>query len=223
MREHSMDKKELKWAPKISPNKIKKLYEQDAKGIHDEELADDVGISLYARCDSMLFATFFNIGNPLCVECRTEMPHEYQKDFICECPKCGWSITVGEYGASFKNQTLNGYGVLPELKEYVEKFPKTKTYAEKMRMIDFLIHLFHGNLSEEPSRPVASNVIEGNAGEIANLIFTLAYGESSTVKKQELDEWLEKFNRSISRNIDPSTGKLKEGINYLYQGIGKQK
>ena len=210
------------WAPKIPPDKIRRLYEQDARGIYDEELADDVGVSLYARCDSMLMVTSSNLGHPLCFLCRTEMPDSWQKGFISTCPVCGWSIDIFEYRASYKNQTLNGVGALPELKMYVENYPQAKSYAEKMRLIDFLIHTFHGNLSAEPSRPTATNVIEGHAGEIANLIFTLAYGENSTVARQATEEWLEKFNRSISRNIDPSTGALKPGIRYLYEGIGKK-
>jgi len=128
---------------------------------------------------------------------------------------------MGEYSASYKGQTLHGLGALPELKEYVGRYPLLKTYAEKMRMIDFLIHTLHGNMNAEPSRPTAANVIEGNAGEIANLIFTLAYGDKSIASSEALDEWLEKFNRSISRNIDPATGKLKEGKRYLYDGIKK--
>jgi hypothetical protein len=218
-----MNGKKPIWAAKLSRQKIKRLYEQDARGLYDEKLADDVGIGLYARCDSMLLVTSANLGHPLCIECRTEMPHSYQKEFISTCPACGWTITMGEYGASYKGQTLHGFGALPELKEYVEKYPLAKTYAEKMRLIDFLIHAFHGNLSAEPSRPTATNVIEGSAGEVANLIFTLAYGENSTASFEALAEWLEKFNRSISRNIDPATGALKEGKTHLYDGIGKQK
>jgi len=210
------------WAPKLSPDKIKKLYEQDAKGIYDDELVDDVGYGLYARCDSMIMVTAVNVGHPLCFVCRTEIPYSYDKAFVCVCPKCGWTITSGEYGASFKNQTLNGFGCLPELQDYVAKFPLAKTYADKMRLIDALIHAFHGNLGAEPSRPIASNVIEGNIGQIAQLIFHLAYGEDSTVSQQELQNWLDKFNRSISRNIDPATGLLKEGKEYVYDGIGKK-
>jgi len=218
-----MNHRKPTWAAKLSRQLIKRLYEQDACGIYDEELVDEVGIGLYARCDSMLLVTSANLGHPLCIECRTEIPHSYQKEFVSTCPACGWSITMGEYGASYKGQTLHGYGALPELKQYVEQYPRLKTYAEKMRLIDFLIHTFHGNLAAEPSRPTATNVIEGGPGEVAQLIFTLAYGQNGTVTKQVLDEWLAKFNRSISRNIDPATGRLKEGKKYLYDGIGKQK
>ena len=106
------------WAKKVSPAKIRRLYEQNAKGIYDEEFIDDVGIGLLARCDSMLMATSSNLGKAICIECRTEMPHGYQRDFLLQCPKCGWSITFGEYNGSYKGQTLNGVGALPELKEF---------------------------------------------------------------------------------------------------------
>jgi len=39
-----MERRKPTWAKKVPPEKIKKLYEQDAKGIYDEELANDVGI-----------------------------------------------------------------------------------------------------------------------------------------------------------------------------------
>jgi len=119
-------------------------------------------------------------------------------------------MPFGEFNDSYKKQTLNGYGALSELKEFYDKYPLAKTYAEKMQLIDFLIHTFHGNLNERPSRPTATNVIEGSNTAVANLIFNLAYGESSTVAADELDKWLEKYHRSIHRYIDPTTGKLKK-------------
>ena len=216
-----MEYRKPAWSPKVKKHKIKKLYEQDAKGIYDNDLAEDVGIGLFARVNSMLMVTSSNLGHPLCIECKTEIPNSYKKGFISICPNCGWTIDIFEYRASYKGQTLNGVGALLELKYFIANYPLAKTYAEKMRMIDYLIHTFHGNLNIEPSRATATNIIEGNTGEIANLIFTLAYGENSTVTKQALNEWIEKFNRSISRNIDLKTGKLKEDKKFLYQGIGK--
>lgn len=211
------------WAKKVSPEKISRLYEQDAKGIYDDELVEDVGIGLYARCDSMIMVTSTNLGKAVCIKCRTLMPHSYQNDQVLICPQCGWSITLKDYTSSFKGKTLHGLGALPEIKEYVEKYPRVGTYAEKMKLIDFLIHTFHGNLSAEPSRPTATNVIEGNAGEVAKLIYDLAYGKDSIASLEAREEWKEKFNRSISRNIDFTTGRLKEGKRYLYDGIGKKK
>jgi len=202
-----LEHKKPSWAKKVPPEKIKKLYEQDAKGIYDEEHVDDVGINLYARVDSILMVTSSNLGKAICIECRTEIPHKYQRDFILECPKCGWSMPFGEFNDSYKKQTLNGFGALSELREFYERYPLAKTYAEKMLLIDTLIHTFHGNLSEKPSRPTATNVIDGSNAAVANLIFSLAYGEGSTVAAEELDIWLEKHRRSIHRYIDPTTGE----------------
>jgi len=217
-----MNYRKPKWAKKVAPGLIRRLYELDARGIYDDKLVDDVGVSLYARVDSMLMVTSSNLGHPLCIECRSEIPNSWQKGFVSVCPKCGWTIDIFEYRATYKGQTLNGVGALSELREFAARYPSAKTYADKMLLIDFLIHSFHGNLNDEPSRPTATNVIEGHAGDVAKFIYDLAYGENSTVSKAELDSWLDKFNRSISRNIDPATGKLKEGKDYLYDGIGKR-
>ena len=197
------------WAKKVPPHKIKKLYELNAQGIYDEELVDDVGTSIYARVDSMLMVTSSNLGKAVCIVCRTEIPHSHQKDFTLKCSKCGWSMNFGEYGNSYKKQTLNGYGVLNELNEFINKYPLAKSYNEKMFLIDWLIHTFHGNLHENPSRPTATNLIDANNAEVANLIYTLAYGEGSTVAAEEMDKWYDKHSRSIHNYIDPVTGTIK--------------
>jgi len=205
-----MEHKKPTWAGKVSADKIRRLYEQDAKGIYDEELANDVGISLYLRVDSILMVTASNLGRATCPVCRNEIPHTHAKDLILVCEKCGWTMVYGDYSATYKRQTLNGYGALAELKDFYGRYPKAKTYTERMQLIDFLIHTFHGNLSEHPSRPTATNVIEGSNAEVAHLIFSLAYGEGSTVMAEEMDIWLEKHQRSIHRYIDPTTGMLNK-------------
>ncbi|MCL2361079.1 MAG: acetamidase/formamidase family protein [Defluviitaleaceae bacterium] len=206
---NKLEHRKPKWAKKVPPHKIKRLYELDAKGIQDNELVDDVGISLYTRVDSMLQVTSSNLAKAICIECRTEIPHTYRREFTLVCSKCGWSMNYGEFNDSHKGQTLHGLGALAELQEFYDRYPKAKTYAEKMIIIDWLIHTFHGNLAERPSRPVASNVIDGSNAAVAKLIYDLAYDEGSTVAREELDIWLDKFHRSIHRHIDPSTGKVK--------------
>jgi len=48
---------EVHWAPPVSKEKIRRLYESDASGLRDDELLDDVGITLYLRCKSILTVT----------------------------------------------------------------------------------------------------------------------------------------------------------------------
>ena len=205
-----MEHKEPTWAKKVSPERIRKLYALDAQGVRDEALVDDVGVSLYARVDSILMVTSSNLGKAICVECRTEIPHNHDKAFVLVCPTCGWTMPYGAFSATYKRQTLNGYGALAELQAFARQYPQAKSYAEKMRLIDWLIHTFHGSMEVQPSRPTATNVIDGSNASVAHLIYSLAYGEGSTAAAEALDTWLEKFNRSIHRYIDPATGELKK-------------
>ena len=202
-----MEYRKPTWAKKVDPLKIKKLYEQDAKGIYDEELINDVGMDIYARVVSVLTVTLSNLGKATCVECQTEIPHTHSKEFVLVCPKCGWTMLFKEYGDSYKQQTLNGFGAQEELKDYKTKYPSAKTYSEKMMLIDALIHTFHGNLNEHPSRPTATNIIDGSNAEVANLIFNLAYGEGSVAAREELNLWLEKYPRSLHKYINPASGR----------------
>ena len=39
----------LKWAERVPQNLIRRLYENDAKNIQDNELIDEVGYGLYVR------------------------------------------------------------------------------------------------------------------------------------------------------------------------------
>ena len=202
-----------KWAQKVPAHKIKKLYELDAMGIYDIDLADDVGLEILSRVDSILMVTSSNLQKAICIECRTIIPHNFDREFILCCPNCGWSMQFGEFSDTYKRQTLNGYGNQNELKEYLDKYPLTKSYREKMLLIDWLIHTFHGNLSLNPSRPTATNIIAGSNAEVANLIFSLAYGDGSVAAAKELEIWLEKFSRSIHKYIDPVTGTIKSRDN----------
>ena len=40
----------FQWPEKLDIYKLNKLYMQDAKGIQDEVLADEIGLMLYLRC-----------------------------------------------------------------------------------------------------------------------------------------------------------------------------
>jgi hypothetical protein len=45
---------EIRWSPRVPQWKIQRLYESDAQGLLDEELLDDVGITLWLRCRDIL-------------------------------------------------------------------------------------------------------------------------------------------------------------------------
>ena len=45
---------EIRWSPRLPKHKLRRLYEQDALGITDEELLEEVGWGLYMRCRDIL-------------------------------------------------------------------------------------------------------------------------------------------------------------------------
>jgi len=174
----------IQWPPRVSREKIRQLYETDAKGIYDEELIDDVGWALRSRCDSLLAARV-GPGHARCHGCGATLP---RTDPIC-CDKCGWSVSFGAYYKSIKGKQFSlSPAAHVAVQKYAQAFPKATEPREKMRLIDLLIHRCHGSLEEAETahgRPLACNLIEGKLGQLIAFLDTLAYGEKSTQGTRE--------------------------------------
>lgn len=54
--------KEIRWARRVRPEKIRALYALDAKGIVDEHLINEIGYAMYARCLRIRDATRAQFG-----------------------------------------------------------------------------------------------------------------------------------------------------------------
>ena len=180
------------WAPRISQTKIRRLYEMDALGIHDEELIDDVGYTLRARCQSFLEANEAVHGRAICPVCGRGVPHRGDKAKVLHCEQCGWELTWGEYFETIQHRQLSGAEPVLELFcAFVRHFPSARTPQEKMVLIDQLIHGFHWSLTHDPTRPVAVNLIQGRLGEVIAFLDSLSYGEASTPgTKEQREEWV---------------------------------
>jgi hypothetical protein len=184
------------WASRVSQRKIRRLYENDAKGIYDEDLIDDVGYGLFARCESFIAANEAASGRAVCPRCSTVVPHAKGKDEILSC-ECGWELPWKEYFRTIQQKQLSGAEpVLEQFREFVKAFPTARTPREKVLLIDRLIHGFHWfHKTNSPTRPVAVNLIEGRLGDVVEFLEELTYSENSTAGTAEnLEEW--------SRNID---------------------
>jgi hypothetical protein len=171
-------KTEVIWARKVSQEKIRRLYEMDARGIVDEEFIDEVGCSLYARCESIVTVTHAHYGRVKCPSChdmviRQRMGDPYE---VLECRECGWQIVWNEYHGTYRGKQLFGANALEIFEDYIRKYPKAKSSREKMLLIDKLIHEFHTGLREY-GRPVAANLIEGSLKEVIRFLDSLSYGE----------------------------------------------
>jgi hypothetical protein len=185
-------RQKIRWAPKVRPDRVRQLYERDALGIVDDELIDDVGLALYARCESIVLV---NGGQVQCPRCgtvfkvhrtyreRTKGEPSDDPQRVVPCPQtgCGWETTVGQWHESWRHRELHAGWGLPPIQEYAARYPLAPTPRARMLLIDQLLHAFHHDLrNRRPHRAVAHNLIEGNHRQALALLDALAYGDGST-------------------------------------------
>src|SRR5688572_9074713 len=140
----------IRWSPKVRPDKIRRLYEQDARGIVDDELIDDVGLTLHARCRSIVLVNAGQVACPRCGEVfkvtrtyreRTKGEPEPDPTEVVRCPTpdCGWETTRGQWGDSWRHRELHAGWGLPPLQQFAERYPSARTPRARMLMIDRLL------------------------------------------------------------------------------------
>jgi hypothetical protein len=169
------------WSPRVTQREIRRLYETDAKGIHDEELINEVGYGLLARCLSSIAAAEATRGKARCPQCSRVVAHAGRREELLRC-ECGWELTWRDYFKTIQHkQLLGAEPVLDQFRSYVEAFSADRTPPEKMILIDQLIHGFHWYYKTNlPTRPVAVNLIEGRLSEVVAFLDNLSCGDRST-------------------------------------------
>ncbi len=179
------------WAPRVPQALIRRLYETDAQGIYDEELLDEVGYALLARCQSFIEANEARAGRVRCPRCSAEITRTWKEQEILRCD-CGWALPWRDYFATIQHAQLSGAEpVLEQFRAYVAGFPLARTPGERMIAIDRLIHGFHWYLKiNSPTRPVAVNLIEGRMRRVIAFLDRLTYsGQSTPGLRENYDQW----------------------------------
>ncbi len=186
------------WWPRVPPGKIRRLYANDALGLVDEDLIEDVCTNLFLRCQSILVANEAHIGRVACPRCETIIKHNRNKRERITCPQCGWQTLWAHYAQTFEGQGLLGGGSIPFIRAYVETYGHARSPRERFLLIDRLIHAFHWELQQHMmSRPVVCDLIAGRFEEVIELLDTLTYGERSTPEvQQERAAWERKVERA---------------------------
>jgi hypothetical protein len=179
------------WAPRVPQHKVRQLYVNDANGIYDDELIDDVGYAFLARCESFLVANEAAQGRVSCPVCSNVILHTGNRDEMLCCQKCGWEMGWAEYFATFQHKQLSGAEpVLEQFRDFVKRFPAAGNLREKVLIIDSLIHGFHWSQKYGCTRPVAINLIEGKLLDVISFLDNLTYGAENTGGVQETrTEW----------------------------------
>ena len=195
----------IKWCKKVPQALISRLYNQSASGICDDELIDEVGFALYARCESIISATNgFEKKCLTCLNCGADIP---LSENIFNCP-CGFHATWDEFRASYKGKQLHAANALPIFISYKKDFPKAKTYGEKLICIDILIHAFHiknsyyktldsydpKDESVALNRPTGANLIEGSLSEVILFLDNLSAIQEYSQEKKRWRSIIERAN-----------------------------
>jgi len=195
----------IKWCKKVPQALISRLYNQSVSGICDDDLADEVGYALYARCESIISATNgFENKCLICLKCGADIP---LKDNVFSCP-CGFYATWEEFKKSYKGKQLHAANALPIFKTYIKDYPKAETYGEKLICIDILIHSFHIKMSYykalesydpedenvELNRPTGANLIEGSLHKVILFLDELSAIEEYSHEKKRWRSIVERAN-----------------------------
>ena len=186
------DRHEIEWSPRVSLAKIRALYLNEARGTCDDELIEEVGFGLLARCQSIIeYTEACEAGTVRCKRCA----HQGQTTIIqrnmnkpsalVRCPVCGWQVRWRVYKAESENADgqLRAGHAGAAFARYAAVYPQCRTREEKILAIDRLIHEFHWILVKEdqPARankPAGVNLLRGNIRQVLTLLNELTFGEN---------------------------------------------
>jgi hypothetical protein len=169
--------------------KIRQLYENDARGIIDDALIDEVGYALFARCEAVWMVT-----ERRCPECREKCHRSEGKHRVLTCPGCGWSASWEAYKRSYKGKRIHGGRAYEFFLAYMKEFRRARGPREKMLAIDRVIHELHESLNQVWTTPASVNLIEGTRDEVIAFLDSLAYGDTTdATMRRRKEQWRQKM------------------------------
>ena len=199
------DRSEIEWSPRVSMAKIRALYENEALGTLDDELIEEVGFGLLARCRSIIeYTEACEEGKVRCHRCAKQgqttiiQRNMNKPSGLIQCPVCGWQVRW----RIFKTESENADGQLsaghagPAFTRYVAVYPQCRTREEKILAIDRLIHEFHWIMVREgqtrANKTAAVNLLRGNIAQVYSMLNELTYGENTPEELLQVKEqWVE--------------------------------
>ena len=186
------------WAHRLRKSQVERLYKSCGQGLLDEELIDDVGFSLYARCESMLQVTEAVRGRPRCPNCGATAEVDRAPDGLAKCTECGWSCPWTLYKKTYQRKGLFAGGMESFVRDFVRQFAAARSHGDKLVLIDTLIHRFHWESgSSAGGRPGACNLIEGRMKDIVPFLDRLSYGDDIPPDvAQTRQEWRRKWQEN---------------------------
>jgi hypothetical protein len=186
--------KRIRWAARLSPRLLERLYQSDARRFLDLELCDDVGFRLYARCRSFLLVQKSEVECPIC---GTVFAVRRDGESACLGDSCDWSTTRAEYRESVRNHYAHTGRAVEAYERFHSRFPGARSYSDKILLIDELIHSFHiDERRERAVKSVASKLLEGNKNEVVRFLDRL-----SALDPAEKERWRQTVSGTIHGHV----------------------
>ena len=200
------------WEGRVPRRIIFQLYANDAKGILDETLIEEVGYAFLARIDSISRATRALYGEPPCAVCGKILVREgHKKDAVLRCEDCNWEMSWADYHKTFRRKQLNVGGMGEFYRDFSKAYPRVKTPREKLILIDQLIHRCHWEIRGGAGRSGAINLIGGRPNEVDAFLNELTYGQSNTPEVAATRiAWAGKMEERKERRVEKREARRKK-------------
>ena len=182
------------WSPRLKRHDIIRLYARDAEGIYDEDLINEVGYGLLARCEDILKVTLHHSrdwrGHQKCPNCRASLKRDFcagerpvrPMSLLHTCPACGWAGERKQHKSTCRQNGLFCHGcMVPCIRRFVDGFPVARTPQQRMVMIDTLIHYYHLAAS---GLFVPCPLLEGSPEEVTELLDGISQGRWAFHRRQ---------------------------------------
>lgn len=166
-----------KWADKVSRNKLVKLYQDEAKGLLDEDLLNEIGYTFYTRCKQARDTRErLEKGEIICHYCGT-VHQAASYTALISCP-CGYYYTYREYRRSCNANNVPGGRAAEIFRAFSDNWLLCKSVSEKMLLIDRLVHECHvSTMTGVKGRSVCMNLMDGTLTQIKDMLDMLAGSE----------------------------------------------
>ena len=184
-------RRKIRWAPRLRPALLKRLYDADARGLRDEDLCEEVGSTLFERCRTFERVRKHQVE---CPACRTVFPVAASGESPCPAEDCAWNTNDADYRESVRNHYAHTGRAIDAFRSYHRRWPSARSYADRIVLIDTLIHSFHiDERTNTSTKSVASKLLEGNKKEVVAFLDAL-----NALDPADKEAW----RRQMSQTID---------------------
>jgi hypothetical protein len=166
------DVERIRWAKRLRPQLLARLYESDARGFRDLDLCDEVGSILHDRCETFRLVAAREVECPIC---RTAFRVSQREATVCPGAGCAWQTDFLHYQESIRKHYAATGRAIDAYEAFRRGWSRARTYSEKMLLIDQLIHAFHfDEKAGRPTKSIASKLLEGNKKEVVRFLDRLS-------------------------------------------------